>query len=214
MIFYRDGDVLAMRQEIEDLKTSLREERSFTDELKTKLKDLPDDGGTKAIPLTVQERSELEMIRLQLRGSEESRTLLSSEVHHLQSRVADMSSKVDSLTLEKEKLQTNFEKLNSESVVVRARADEVEGQRRAHEDHIMTLKQQVEQKEDQIKNLEIQLNQRPGTEDVLVLKQELISVQRLMDNMTLEKEKEIKDLQQKIRDKQRKSRTIDLHELK
>ena len=43
-----------MRQEIEDLKTSLREERSFTDELKTKLKDLPDDGGTKAIPLTVQ----------------------------------------------------------------------------------------------------------------------------------------------------------------
>ena len=54
MIFYRDGDVLAMRQEIEDLKTSLREERSFTDELNTKLKDLPDDGGTKAIPLTVQ----------------------------------------------------------------------------------------------------------------------------------------------------------------
>lgn len=34
----------------------------------------------------------------------------------------------------------NYSKQNSESVAVRARADEVEGQRRAHEDHIMTLK--------------------------------------------------------------------------
>lgn len=31
---------------------------------------------------------------------------------------------------------------------------------------------------------------RPGAEDVMVLKKELISVQTLMDNMSLEKEKE------------------------
>nr|XP_034307075.1 early endosome antigen 1 isoform X2 [Crassostrea gigas] len=196
----RDGDVLAMRQEIDDLKTSLKEERWYTGELKKELEKIPSEGGTKAIPLSIQERSELEMMRLQLKGSEESRTLLSAEVHHLQSKISEISSKLENETMEKEKLLNNFEKLNSEWIAIKARSNELEGQRGAHEDHILTLKQQVEQKDDKIKSLEIQLNQRPGTEDVLVLKQELISVQKLMDNMTLEKENEMRELERKMTD--------------
>lgn len=50
----RDGDVLAMRQEIDDLKTSLKEERWYTGELKKELEKIPSEGGTKAIPLSIQ----------------------------------------------------------------------------------------------------------------------------------------------------------------
>lgn len=43
-----------MRQEIEDLKTSLKEERWYTGELKKELERVPVEGGTKAIPLSAQ----------------------------------------------------------------------------------------------------------------------------------------------------------------
>ena len=45
-------------------------------------------------------------------------------------------------------------------------------------------------------SLESQLSQRPGADDVLVLKQELVHSQTLMDQMTQEREKE-KDLLEK-----------------
>lgn len=40
-------------------------------------------------------------------------TAVSSEVHHLQTKISEISSKLENETMEKEKLQNNFEKLVS-----------------------------------------------------------------------------------------------------
>lgn len=44
---------MALRQEVEDLKTSLKEERWYTEELKKELAK-SNEGGTNAIPLSAQ----------------------------------------------------------------------------------------------------------------------------------------------------------------
>lgn len=176
----RDGDVFALRQEIDELRRMLNDEKKR---------------GNKSGSLSGEDKNELEMMRLQLKGSEESRTLLGSEVHHLQAKIAEQSGQIDVLREEKEKYQIKAASLASESVNSRARADEAEAQKKALEDHIVTLKQQMETREMYVKSIESQLSQRPGSEDVLVLKQELISVQTLMDKVALETEKEKEALQ-------------------
>ncbi|XP_060565596.1 early endosome antigen 1-like [Ruditapes philippinarum] len=157
----RDGDVFALRREIEELRKALADQGGRQGKKSSK-------------PLSEEDIDELEMMKLQLKGSEEARTLLGSEVHHLQTKKASPA-----------------------TVNAKAKADEYEGQKSALEDHLKSLKEQIEAKERYAQSLETQLTQRPGTEDVVVLKKELISVQTLMDKVALEQEREKEAVQQK-----------------
>ncbi|XP_025107542.1 early endosome antigen 1-like [Pomacea canaliculata] len=137
-----------------------------------------------------ESNAELELLQQQLRGSEESRTLLTSEVYHLQNQVSVLGEENKKLKKDKENIEQKTAKLAGEMAKVKAKADESEGEKAALQDHIKTLKQQLDDKDLLIRNMETQLSQRPGMDDVLVLKQELVQVQTLMDKMTQERERE------------------------
>ncbi|KAM9230023.1 early endosome antigen 1-like isoform 1-T1 [Dugong dugon] len=59
---------------------------------------------------------------------------------------------------------------------------------------VITLREELNREATIIQDLKTKLLQRPGIEDVAVLKRELVQVQTLMDNMTLERERESEKL--------------------
>lgn len=57
-------------------------------------------------------------------------------------------------------------------------------------------KEQLAERNRYTQSLESQLAQRPGADDVLVLRQELVHAQTLMDQLTQDQEKEKKKLEE------------------
>ncbi|CAG5132381.1 unnamed protein product, partial [Candidula unifasciata] len=91
--------------------------------------------------VAIQElRKELELLQIQLRGSEESRTLLASEMFHSEQKVTQLNLQLESLKSDKEKVESKAALLAGEIATMKAKVDESEGQRTALEDHIRTLK--------------------------------------------------------------------------
>uniref|UniRef100_A0A8C9VKZ0 Early endosome antigen 1 n=1 Tax=Scleropages formosus TaxID=113540 RepID=A0A8C9VKZ0_SCLFO len=80
--------------------------------------------------------------------------------------------------------------LATEIVDIKSRYDEERSLREAAEQQVSRLTQEVQKERKHKEDLHTELMQRPGVEDVAVLKKELIQVQTLMDNMTREREEE------------------------
>ncbi|KAK2180249.1 hypothetical protein NP493_452g04000 [Ridgeia piscesae] len=107
-----------------------------------------------------QVQDELDMFRQQLRASEDSRTLLSSEVVLMRKQLNEALDLITSQRDEKRSLEGKAAKLAGDVVAAKARADESDGQRVALEDHLQTLKLQMSEKTRYIQSIESQLAQR------------------------------------------------------
>ncbi|PSN47863.1 hypothetical protein C0J52_01269 [Blattella germanica] len=107
-----------------------------------------------------------------------------SDPEELRRRLADALENKSSLLHEKEKLEQRAAQLARDNVALKAASDEGEGN-------------QVALKE-RLKVVEAQLAHRESIDDAAVLRQELVQVQRVMDELTREKEKERDELKAEL----------------
>ncbi|KAG2460119.1 EEA1 protein, partial [Polypterus senegalus] len=81
---------------------------------------------------------------------------------------------------------------------IKSKYDEEKSLREASDQQIKTLSHELQQERAEKENLKTELLQRPGVEDVDVLKKELVQVQTLMDKMTREREEESERLKNEL----------------
>ncbi|KAH0517350.1 Early endosome antigen 1 [Microtus ochrogaster] len=106
-------------------------------------------------------------------------TLLRQEVQDLQASLKE--AKPDGL-------------VTDSSADIKSKYDEEKSLRDAAEQKLTHATEELSKQTAVIQDLKTELLQRPGIEDVAVLKKELVQVQTLMDNMTLERERESEKL--------------------
>ncbi|KAI9562572.1 hypothetical protein GHT06_010026 [Daphnia sinensis] len=176
------GDQETLMQEINTLTASLNEERWNSEELHKEVTQL------KALIQAQGSGEEHQMYQQQLQGLSETKSLLTSEVLLLRKQLAEALETTVNLKQGREKLEEKTAR-NSQTVAqLQASLDENVGL-------VAALRENV-------KELESQLAHKSCSDDAEVLKKELATVQRLMDDLATAKERELGDLQKKLDDLQ------------
>ncbi|XP_046450750.1 early endosome antigen 1-like isoform X2 [Daphnia pulex] len=172
------GDTEVLMQEINTLTSSLNEERWNSEEL------LKEVGQLKALLKAQGSGEEHHMYQQQLQGLSETKSLLTSEVVLLRKQLAEALETTLNLKQGREKLEEKTARHSQTVVQLQASLDENAGL-------IAALKENI-------KGLESQLAHKSTVDDAEVLKKELASVQRLMDDLATVKERELGDLQKQL----------------
>ncbi|XP_078276151.1 early endosome antigen 1 isoform X3 [Rhinoraja longicauda] len=165
----RRDDIAYHQQELQDLKASLKEERWFSKELK----------------------KELDKVQGQLKQASQSDEVTSPippEISQLQSRLEDSQAENMKITQMKDLLEQKAATFAAELVDIKAKFDDEKSHSVHAEMTLKSLKEELEKEKGMADELRSELLQRPGIEDVMVLKKELVQVQTLMDKMSLEQE--------------------------
>merc|ERR1711970_420048 len=114
----------------------------------------------------------------QVRALEESKTLLANEVMSLRKQLAQRQAEA----VPSERILERANELAAENVGLKAAIDETTGEKRAMEERLHILEEQVKS--------------RASRDDSSVLKQELVNIQKTMDDALREKERELKSLKE------------------
>uniref|UniRef100_A0A4W3IKB7 Early endosome antigen 1 n=1 Tax=Callorhinchus milii TaxID=7868 RepID=A0A4W3IKB7_CALMI len=167
--FFRD-DVTLLRQEIQDLQTTLKEERWYSEELK----------------------KELDKVQGQLKQT----FPFSVEIAEVKQQLEEAQTENMKLKQMKDLLEQKAGTLATELVDVKVKFDDERSHRDVAEQKLRSVSEELSRERSSAQELHTELLQRPGVEDVTVLKKELVQVQTLMDQMTLEQEKESNKLKE------------------
>lgn len=127
---------------------------------------------------TPQSDEERTMFSNQVKALEESKTLLANEVMTLRKQLAQR--KTDAVPTDRILERAN--ELAAENVGLKAAIDETIGEKQSMEERIKVLEEQV--------------TSRASRDDSTLLRQELVNIQKSMDNSLKEKEKELKSLKE------------------
>ncbi|KAK2842105.1 hypothetical protein Q5P01_012305 [Channa striata] len=158
-------DLTMLRQEVQDLHASLKEERWFSEELK----------------------KELDKVQGQLKQNDGQVT---SEDTLLERKLNDAETEKFNIKQMKDLFEQKAAQLATEIVDLKSRYDEEKSLREAADQRLGKLTDQLQKEKQENERLQTELLQRPGVEDVEVLQKELVQVQTLMDSMTREREEE------------------------
>uniref|UniRef100_A0A8C7RES9 Early endosome antigen 1 n=1 Tax=Oncorhynchus mykiss TaxID=8022 RepID=A0A8C7RES9_ONCMY len=165
-------DFILLRQELQEMQTSLKEERWFSGELK----------------------KELDKVQGHLKQFLNYFLIVA---HSFPCLCAALAVKLNQAETEKfniKQMKDLFEQkaaqLATEIVDIKSRYDEEKSLREAADQRLANLIQELQRERQDKDRLHTELLQRPGVDDMEVLQKELIQVQTLMDNMTREREEE------------------------
>uniref|UniRef100_A0A8C3G194 Early endosome antigen 1 n=1 Tax=Cyclopterus lumpus TaxID=8103 RepID=A0A8C3G194_CYCLU len=153
-------DLTMLRQEVQDLHVTLKEEKWFSEELK----------------------KELDKVQGQLKQVIPSRSL--------EKKLNEAETEKFNIKQMKDLFEQKAAQLATETVDLKSRYDEEKSLREAADERLGKLTEQLQKEKQENEGLQTELLQRPGVEDVEVLQKELVQVQTLMDSMTREREVE------------------------
>uniref|UniRef100_A0A667ZMI7 Early endosome antigen 1 n=1 Tax=Myripristis murdjan TaxID=586833 RepID=A0A667ZMI7_9TELE len=168
-------DLTMLRQEVQDLHASLKEERWFSGELK----------------------KELDKVQGQLKQVISLRCLICTVVAVtllLERKLSEAETEKFNIKQMKDLFEQKAAQLATEIVDIKSRYDEEKSLREAADQRLAKLTQELQNEKQESERLQTELLQRPGVEDVEVLQKELVQVQTLMDCMTREREQESENL--------------------
>jgi len=168
-------DITLLRQEVQDLQASLKEEKWYSEELKKELE--------KFQGLQQQESKPDGLVADS-----------SAELQSLEQQLEEAQTENFNIKQMKDLFEQKAAQLATEIADIKSKYDEERSLREAAEQKVTHLTEELNTETTIIQDLKTELLQRPGIEDVAVLKKELVQVQTLMDNMTLEREKESEKL--------------------
>ncbi|KAJ8372384.1 hypothetical protein AAFF_G00290170 [Aldrovandia affinis] len=161
-------EVTHLRQEVQDLQASLKEERWFSGELK----------------------KELDKVQGQLKQGPLNDGQAIVQESELQTKLNEVETEKFNIKQMKDLFEQKAAQLATEIVDIKSRYDEEKSLREAAEQRAASLNQDLQRETQERERCQAELLQRPGFEDVEVLQRELIQVQTLMDSMTREREEE------------------------
>uniref|UniRef100_A0A670YNK5 Early endosome antigen 1 n=1 Tax=Pseudonaja textilis TaxID=8673 RepID=A0A670YNK5_PSETE len=116
------------------------------------------------------------------------------ELESLEQQLEDSQVEKFNIKQMKDLFEQKAAQLATEIVELKAKYDEETSLRELAEQKVTNLTQELQKQKGVCEDLNTELLQRPGVEDVAVLKRELVQVQTLMDKMALECEKESEKL--------------------
>ncbi|XP_062989872.1 early endosome antigen 1 isoform X2 [Elgaria multicarinata webbii] len=166
-------DVTLLRQEVQDLQASLKEERWYSEELKKELEKVQGQRQQESKPDGLASAASTESLEHQLEESQLEKFNIKQMKDLFEQKAAQLATEI---------------------VDLKAKYDEETSLREAAEQKVANLTQELQKERGVCGDLKTELLQRPGVEDVAVLKKELVQVQMLMDKMTLECERESEKL--------------------
>ncbi|XP_061109284.1 early endosome antigen 1 isoform X6 [Conger conger] len=161
-------DLALLQQEVQDLHASLKEERWFSGELK----------------------KELDKVQGQLKQGPQNDGQANVEESALEMKLNEAETEKFNIKQMKDLFEQKAAQLATEIVDIKSRYDEEKSLREMAEQRISTLFQELQKEKQEKECFQAELLQRPGIEDVELLKRELVHVQSLMDNMTRAREEE------------------------
>uniref|UniRef100_A0A8W4FG30 Early endosome antigen 1 n=1 Tax=Sus scrofa TaxID=9823 RepID=A0A8W4FG30_PIG len=168
-------DITLLRQEVQDLQASLKEEKWYSEELKKELEKFQGLQQQELKPDGVVADS-------------------SAELQSLEQQLEEAQTENFNIKQMKDLFEQKAAQLATEIADIKSKYDEEKSLREAAEQKVTHLTEELNKEATIIQDLKTELLQRPGIEDVAVLKKELVQVQTLMDNMTLERERESEKL--------------------
>ncbi|XP_037658246.1 early endosome antigen 1-like [Choloepus didactylus] len=168
-------DITLLRQEVQDLQASLKEEKWYSEELKKELE-------------------KFQGLQQQESKSDGLVADSSAELQSLEQQLEEAQTENFNIKQMKDLFEQKAAQLATEIADIKSKYDEEKSIREAAEEKVTHLTEELNKETAKIQDLKTELLQRPGIEDVAVLKKELVQVQTLMDNMTLEREKESEKL--------------------
>uniref|UniRef100_A0A6Q2XMI0 Early endosome antigen 1 n=1 Tax=Esox lucius TaxID=8010 RepID=A0A6Q2XMI0_ESOLU len=169
-------DLMLLRQELQELQTSLKEERWFSGELKKELD---------KVQGHLKQQSADKMGKLQSNS--------------LAMKLNEAETEKFNIKQMKDLFEQKAAQLATEIVDIKSRYDEEKSLREAADLRLSNLALELQAERQEKDRLYTELLQRPGVEDVEVLQKELVQVQTLMDNMTREREEESERLKSQFR---------------
>ncbi|GIY41364.1 early endosome antigen 1 [Caerostris darwini] len=135
-----------------------------------------------------KEVSEIESMTLQMKALEEAKALLQGKLQAINAQSAELSKENANLREERDNFKLKATKLTDNLADLKLQYDELKAIK-------LSLESSQKSNEDRIRKLEIEINQRPEADDVTLLQKELVSVQKMMNELTLQRENEKDTLQ-------------------
>ncbi|CAL2042342.1 unnamed protein product [Caenorhabditis brenneri] len=182
-------------QEVEELRTRINEEKLFADKIKEELDNI------KAVIAKASDVTEDEVpyMAQQIQVLTADKGMLTRQFLELEKESRQQSREMQQIKQERGDLMV---KLKQMSIRMRELTDETEATKIEMEDIRRELKvatSDITRYELEVARLEKMLDQRPSEDDVNVLRTELVNAQKLMDNIAQEKDIEIKEHLNSIR---------------
>uniref|UniRef100_A0A8C7DQQ8 Early endosome antigen 1 n=1 Tax=Oncorhynchus kisutch TaxID=8019 RepID=A0A8C7DQQ8_ONCKI len=168
-------DLVLLRQELQELQTSLKEEKWFSAELK----------------------KELDKVQGHLKQGPQIDGQTGLEDSALAIKLNEAETETFNIKQMKDLFEQKAAQLATDIVDVKSRYDEEKSLREDADQRLANLSQELQRERQDKDRLHTELLQRPGVEDVELLQKELIQVQTLMDRMTREREEESEHLKSK-----------------
>ncbi|OXB76905.1 UNVERIFIED_CONTAM: hypothetical protein H355_002376 [Colinus virginianus] len=188
-------EVSLLRQEVQDLQASLKEERWYSEELKKELEKLQGQRQQViALKYLKQDSKSDGLTTSTSTAIPGSNTVLFMDIESLERQLEEIQVENFNIKQMKDLFEQKAAQLSTEIVDLKAKYDEEISLREGAEQKMTNLTQELLKERTTIEDLKTELLQRPGVEDVAVLKKELVQVQTLMDKMTLERERESEKL--------------------
>ncbi|CAF3910058.1 unnamed protein product, partial [Adineta steineri] len=138
--------------------------------------------------------SDIALWKQQFMASEETRMILSNELIQQKQRTNDLEEELQLIQKHLKSTQTKAAEQSQEIASLKATKDVYETQFAIFTNELLKTQDELKEKEQQITTLRNDLIPRSTTDDVDVLKRELITVQQCMNEMALEKEQQIDKL--------------------
>ncbi|XP_054722542.1 early endosome antigen 1-like [Uloborus diversus] len=132
---------------------------------------------------------EIEVMSLQVKALEEGKALLQDELAAVRLQSSELLKENCRVREERDGLELKAATLAGELAHLKAEFDETKTKKSSAESALRMA-------EEKIKKLEVEIQQRPEADDVSLLQQELVSVQKMMDRLTLQREGEKAELQE------------------
>lgn len=135
-----------------------------------------------------KEQGEIEALRTQVTALQDGKALVVDELQALHGQMMELFKENAKIREERDTFEQKTASLAGELAYLKADVDESRSQKNCLESKL--LKAEARGRE-----LEIEIQQRPEADDVSLLKQEIVSVQKMMDQLTLQREAEKDALQ-------------------
>uniref|UniRef100_A0A665XAN8 Early endosome antigen 1 n=1 Tax=Echeneis naucrates TaxID=173247 RepID=A0A665XAN8_ECHNA len=142
-------------------------------------------------------REDLTMLRQEVQDlhaslkTKKCHSLISGSFHSvLEKKLNEAETEKFNIKQMKDLFEQKAAQLATEIVDLKSRYDEEKSLREAADQRLAKVTEQLQIEKQENERLQTELLQRPGVEDVEVLKKELVQVQTLMDRMTCEREEE------------------------
>jgi chromosome segregation ATPase len=182
-------DTEKLRSELRKMSKALKDEREYTKSLKTQVDRLH----LVNVQPSNQVQEELAVVKKMFEDTDQARFEATAELDQLKIKMAEMETRY----LKSEEIARKAATLSTDLAQAKAESDEAKAQAVALGNQISILSDELVHRNEELVDLKNELESRPTTDDVTLLKKGMHTLQENFLKQALEKESELKEVKRK-----------------